>query len=102
MKAHYQIAKYAIKTMGYSISVDDGDPDGEFVLERSTNIKAVVEACEGVDESHMFFFDKDGAKQSWAFIVLGNDGGDEVSDYGVIDWIDAFFNTPIMSESYHG
>ena len=98
MKAHYQLAKYAIKTMGFSISVDDGDEDGEFSLERSTSIKAVVDACEAVDESHMFFFDKDGKKQSWAFIVLGNDGGDEVSDYGVTDWIDAFFNTTVMKE----
>jgi hypothetical protein len=40
----------------------------------------------------MFFFDKDGSKKSWAFIVLGNDGGDEVSDYGVTEWIDTFMS----------
>jgi len=95
MKAHYNLAKHAINNMGYSISVDDGGDDDELALERSTSIKAVMEAVEAVDESHMFFFDKDGAGKSWAFIVLGNDGGDEVSDYGVTDWIDTWFNTTI-------
>ena len=90
MKAHYQLAKYAIQTMGFSISVDDGDPDGELTVVRSKSIKEVIEAVEGVDESHMFFFNSEGKQTSWAFIVLGNDGGDEVSDYGVVDWIDKF------------
>jgi hypothetical protein len=92
MKAHVELAKHAINTMGFSISVDDGDPDGELTVELSRNVNEVVEACEGVDESHMFFFDKDGSKKSWAFIVLGNDGGDEVSDYGVTEWIDTFMS----------
>ena len=100
MKAHYQLAKHAIKDMGFRISVDDGDPDGEFTLERSTSVKAVMEAVEGVDESHMVFTDKEGAKRGWAFIVLGNDGGDEVSDYGIsrdgVDWIDTWFNKTVM------
>jgi hypothetical protein len=38
----------------------------------------------------MFFFNSEGEQTGWAFIVLGNDGGDEVSDYGVVDWIDKF------------
>ena len=100
MKAHYQLAKHAIKDMGFRISVDDGDADGEFALKFSTSVKAVMEAVEAVDESHMFFFDKDGAKRGWAFIVLGNDGGDEVSDYGIsrdgVDWIDTWFNKTVM------
>ena len=90
MKQHLALAKHAINTMGYTISVDDGDPDGEHTVVRSSSVKEVIDACEGVDESHMFFFDKD-EKVSWAFIVLGNDGGDEVCDYGEADWIDAFF-----------
>tara|TARA_R110002111_G_scaffold152850_9_gene219572 strand:- start:1193 stop:1486 length:294 start_codon:yes stop_codon:yes gene_type:complete len=90
MKAHVELAKHAINTMGFSISVDDGEPDGELTVVRSSSVNEVVAACEGVDESHMFFFDKDGSKKSWAFIVLGNDGGDEVSDYGVVDWIETF------------
>ena len=91
MKQHLALARYAINTMGFTISVDDGDPDGEFTVENSTSVKEVIDACEGVDESHMFFFDKEGDQESWAFIVLGNDGGDEVCDYGEADWIDAFF-----------
>ena len=96
MKAHVELAKYAINNMGFSISVDDGDPDGELTLDRCKSVKEVVEACEGVDESHMFFFDKDGSKKGWAFIVLGNDGGDEVSDYGVIDWIETFMKEVVL------
>jgi len=94
MKQHLELAKYAINIMGYTISVDDGDPDGEFTVVRSSSVKEVIDACEGVDESHMFFFDKD-EKVSWAFIVLGNDGGDEVCDYGEADWIDAFFEKEV-------
>ena len=96
MKAHVELAKYAIDNMGFSISVDDGDPDGELTVELSRNVNEVVEACEGVDESHMFFFDADGKKKSWAFIVLGNDGGDEVSDYGIADWIDTFMAEVVL------
>ena len=91
MKQHLELAKYAINIMGYTISVDDGDPDGEFTVVLSSSVKEVIDACEGVDESYMFFFDKN-EKVSWAFIVLGNDGGDEVCDYGEADWIDKFFN----------
>jgi hypothetical protein len=97
MKAHVELAKYAIKKMGYSISVDDGyHYHCGLFLERSRNVNEVVEACEGVDESHMFFFDADGKKKSWAFIVLGNDGGDEVSDYGIADWIDTFMAEVVL------
>ena len=91
MKQHLALARHAINTMGFTVSVDDGDPDGELTVENSTSVKEVIDACEGVDESHMFFFDKEGNQESWAFIVLGNDDGDEVCDYGESAWIDAFF-----------
>jgi len=90
MKQHLALARHAINTMGFTISVHDGD----FTVVRSSSVKEVIDACEGVDESHMFFFDKD-EKVSWAFIVLGNDGGDEVCDYGEADWIDAFFEKEV-------
>ena len=96
MKAHVELAKHAINTMGFSISVDDGEPEGELTVVRSSSVNEVVAACEGVDESHMFFFDADGTKKGWAFIVLGNDGGDEVSDYGVIDWIETFMKEVVL------
>ena len=37
---------------------------------------------------HLVFYDNENKPQGWAYIVLGNDGGDEVSDYSIKPWLD--------------
>ena len=93
MKAHYQLVKHAINDMGFAVSVWDGE---EWQVKRSTSVAAVMDAIESVDESALRFRDKDGERQGWADIVLGNDGGDEVSDYSMNVWLDAWFQRVIM------
>lgn len=97
MKAHYQLAKHAIHDMGYTVSVWDG---GDWQVKRSTSLPAVMDAIESVDVSELKFRNSDGDDCGWASIVLGNDGGDEVSDYSVsreaVTWIDTWFNKTVM------
>jgi len=98
MKAHYQLAKHAIHEMGYTISVDNCE---SIDIRKSDNINAVMDEVENVDESTMIFHDENGKRVGAAFIVLGNDGGDEVSDYtcnadGSPHWIDTWFNKTVM------
>lgn len=93
MKAHYQLVKHAINDMGFTVSVHDGE---EFAVKRVSNIRVVMDAIESVDVSELIFRNKDGERQGWALIVLGNDGGDEVSDYSVNDWMDNWFDRVVM------
>lgn len=44
--------------------------------------EAMMEELFNLDEAHLHFFDKD-KRTYWVFIVLGNDGWDAISDWGV-------------------
>ena len=85
MKAHLNLIKHAIKEMDFSITVDWGEDDNDAI--KSKSIKEVFEASEACDDCHLFFYDNQSNPQGWAYIVLGNDGGDEVSDFAVCDWL---------------
>jgi len=98
MKAHFKLVSHAVKDMGYTVSVWDGE---EWQVKRSTSLPAIKDAMESVDESQLKFRDAEGNDMGWASIVLGNDGGDEVSDYSVsreaVTWIDTWFNRVVMA-----
>ncbi len=88
-KQHLNLIKHAVNDKGFLITVDWGD-DNEVV--KSKSIKEIYEASEACDESVLVFYDEDGERKGWAYIVLGNDGGDEVSDYGICGWLDDWFD----------
>lgn len=98
MKAHFKLVTHAIKDMGFNVSVWDGE---EWQVKWSNNLPAIKDAMESVDESELQFTDANGNDMGWASIVLGNDGGDEVSDYSVsreaVTWIDTWFNRVVMA-----
>ena len=64
------------------------DQRDAFKRQMGESIKEIYEASEACDESVLVFHGDDGERKGWAYIVLGNDGGDEVSDYGICDWLD--------------
>tara|TARA_R110002153_G_C13097569_1_gene476175 strand:- start:73 stop:444 length:372 start_codon:yes stop_codon:yes gene_type:complete len=89
-KAHFDLINHAIEK-GFSITVDWGEDDNEAV--KSKNIREVKEAAEACDDCHLVFHDNENKAQGWAYIVLGNDGGDEVSDYSMTPWLDDWAHT---------
>lgn len=62
---------------GYHIGVDDGN---EMVLSPSTKVDSIIGALFSVDEEHLVFFDEEGKKKGWVFLVHGNGGWDVISD----------------------
>jgi hypothetical protein len=90
MKAHLNLIKHAIKEMDFSITVDWGEDDNDTI--KSKSIKEVYEASEACDDCCLVFYDSQNKPQGWAYIVLGNDGGDEVSDYSCRDWLEDWAN----------
>ena len=98
MKAHFKLVAHAVKDMGYTVSVWDGE---EWQVKRSSSLPAIKDAMESVDESQLKFRDADGNEVGWAFIVLGNDGGDEVCDYSVgrdaVAWLNTWFDRVVMA-----
>jgi len=90
-KAHFDLIDHAIGE-GFSITVDWGEAgEGDAIKSRSP--KEVKEAAEACDECHLVFHDNENKTHGWAFIVLGNDGGDEVSDYSVTPWLEDWAHT---------
>ena len=85
-KAHLNLAQHALDknfsiTVRYSLYEDEG-------CNKSTDYKTIKEAVEAVDESYMLFYDSENVKRGWAFIVLGNNDWELVSDYSVSKWLD--------------
>ena len=93
MKAHYHLVRHAVRDMAYTVSVFDGE---EFAVRRSTNVRDIMGAIESVDESELLFRTANGERIGWALIVLGNDGGDEVSDHTDNEWMNEWFNRVVM------
>ena len=85
-KAHFNLINHAIKEMDFAVTVEWGEDDNDAI--KSKSIKEVKEASEACDDCHLVFYDNENKPQGWAYIVLGNDGGDEVSDYSIKPWLD--------------
>ncbi len=64
---------------GYSISVNNGGDDDE--IDPSTKKDVILNAMFATDEEHLFFYDEEGKRKGWVFLVYGNDGWDVISDY---------------------
>jgi len=63
---------------GYSISVDNGEA---VEIKESTDRKAILKVMFQTDEENLLFH-KDG-KDSFVYLVYGNDGYDVISNYGI-------------------
>jgi hypothetical protein len=91
----------ALLAADYEITVDNGDDDYEIPWSR--DFKVVNAALFATDEEHLLVRKTVGAdlKNSFVFLVYGNDGWDVICDYGlsldpiiepIQDWID---NNPL-------
>ena len=72
-----RIVSRAIKA-GYTVSVFDGE---EFAIKRSTDIPAIVAACESTGEDTLVVRTADGTKVGSIWLVYGNLPEELVADY---------------------
>jgi hypothetical protein len=72
---------------GFSISVDNGDNNGEdFEIARSHSKTAVLKAMFQTDDEHLYVYNRSphaAGAFGWVRFVYGNDGWDVLSDYSV-------------------
>jgi hypothetical protein len=66
--------------MGYKVSVFNGDDDGKYELEQSSDYFDIIGAGFATDFDKLYFHDHIG-QAGWVFLVYGNTGWDLVSDY---------------------
>lgn len=86
-KLEKQMARLFIKTMlghGFCISVQDGE---EWVVTKSTDRKAILDAMMSTDMDRLRVWDKN-PEGTWQHLgtslwVYGNDGWDVINDYHV-------------------
>lgn len=74
--AHLHLIRHVLD-LGCSVEVFDG----EEMFEKSTSFKAIKTASEDAEESHLYIYDSEGNKVGYAFVVLGNEPEELVSDY---------------------
>jgi len=86
-KAHLNLAQYCLNK-GYSITVHYGNGEGKEDCDYSTDFKNIKECVEACDEAYMNIYDKDKLRIGWAYIVLGNDDNELVSDYSANKFMD--------------
>lgn len=64
---------------GYQVTVKDGE---ELVLEKSTDVAAILEAMFSTDEDYLIAYLPDASAHSgWVRFIYGNDGYDVINDY---------------------
>jgi len=74
--------------MGYRVSVYNGDPDGEYELEQSSDYFDIIGAGYATDYDKLYFHNHIG-RAGWVFLVYGNDGWDLINDYVATPEIEA-------------
>ena len=76
------IVKSAINK-GYSITIDNGGGwDGDFEIEKETNLAKAYKALGATDQDTVIFH-KGPHKVGAVMLVYGNDGWDAISDYSI-------------------
>ena len=89
-KAHLNLISYSL-SKGYSITVHYGDPSEPECL-KSKDYNEIKEASEACDEAYIVIYDNVRATVGWAYVVFGNDDNELVSDYGVNDFMETWWN----------
>lgn len=85
LETELKIAKFIIRHAlrhGFTVSVNDGE---EWVLKRSDDFKAIMEAMFSTDEDDLIVRDKNGKKVVSIALFYGNNGWDVVSDWSAPD-----------------
>jgi hypothetical protein len=88
LEVERKIAKALVKdalAAGYSISVDNGDNNGEeFEVRGATDARTVLKNMFKTDEDRLHMSKDDGRTHfGWVLFIYGNDGWDVISDYTV-------------------
>jgi hypothetical protein len=78
----------AILAKGATISVNDGE---EWVVKRSTDKGAIINALFSTDEDRIVARDAEGTLLGSWYLVYGNDGYDVISDYSANDFAEAIW-----------
>lgn len=66
--------------LGYSVSVYNGGEKAE--IHKATKFADIFTACMATDEETLSFFNAEGKRVGWVFLVYGNGGHDAICDYG--------------------
>ena len=81
-----RIAKAIVKsaiTKGYSVTIDNGGGwDGDYEVEKETNLTKAYKALRATDEDTIIF-NKGPQKVGAVKLVYGNDGWDTIADYSI-------------------
>lgn len=88
-KAHLNLIKYSLEK-GHSITVHYGD--GDDGVTKSTDYEKIKEASEACDESYILIYDHNRKRIGWAWVIFGNEDNELVSDYGVTDYMDKWWD----------
>jgi hypothetical protein len=80
------LIRYA-KAKSCTVSVYDG---GAWVLKRSTNETAIIEATNHVEEAQLVIRDGFGDKVAWAIVIPGLEPDERIADYSANPWMDAW------------
>ena len=86
IKIEKQIGRAIVKsaiTKGYSVTIDNGGGwDGDFEIEKETNLTKAYKALGATDEETIFF-NKGPHKVGAVKLVYGNDGWDVIADHSI-------------------
>jgi len=86
LKIEKQIGRAIVKsaiTKGYSVTIDNGGGwDGDFEIEKETNLTKAYKALMATDEETIFF-NKGPHKVGAVKLVYGNDGWDVIADHSI-------------------